>query len=261
MKLSIFKSVMEAYLDLLAHPKIFLLAAVIVLPVTLLLPETLLRWDVPPTWIWKAICLLPFVVFALVWLRLCLQVMQGQRRQQRAPSEGLVTYLGAGTVLLMLLWLPFISYPLIVVLFLELGRTGVLLSPGGWLNEYVAALLLFPPWCYLLARASVALPPAAQRKSFDLRTAWNTTAGNGWRLIGACMLATLPMLFLAATLSSIVSDQSLYFQTTMDRMATRLVSGPLQLAAAALFMNVLAGAHRQMPGGPMDDNQILMRFE
>jgi hypothetical protein len=53
---------------------------------------------------------------------------------------------------------------------------------------------------YLAARFSFVFPAAAVDESFGLRESWQTTKGNGWRLIGAYILAFLPMLAAAAVL-------------------------------------------------------------
>jgi hypothetical protein len=52
----------------------------------------------------------------------------------------------------------------------------------------------------VVARLSFVFPAAAVDENFGLRDSWRTTAGNAWRLIGAYLLAVLPMLAIAFVL-------------------------------------------------------------
>jgi hypothetical protein len=268
MKLPVIRMVKEAYAELLAHPWRFLLGAATTLPFITLLPEALLQWDdpLPLLRLRPIVEIAPYVAFALVWLRLLPQKKPHRSLPDRALGNLGAAYLASGGLFLLLFWPPFTqTFSSAIVATLEIARSSPSPALWEWYQESLLRFAVALAWCVFLARFSIVIPAAAQGESISLRAAWHATTGNTLSLPTACLVATVPLLTAAVLVYGEVAFGDFYFQTPLDRATGKFFAAPLELAAAALFMNVLASAYRQLPGSSPGSSpgheQILMRFK
>lgn len=129
-------------------------------------------------------------------------------------------------------------------------------GPGGGIALLVLPLLLVA--FYLAARFSFVFPAAAVDENFGLLESWRTTAGNAWRLIGAYLLALVPMLAAAAILM-VIAGTLLGVSGMMDggpdfgggvigTIVFIALAAVLNYVFAAVFVSLLSLAFRTCTG-------------
>ncbi|WP_375593509.1 hypothetical protein ABWI00_15820 [Algihabitans albus] len=132
--------------------------------------------------------LFAYAVFAVAWHR---ALLVGE-----APS--LIPRLGYRQLRF---WLMSLLIPLILVGLVAVPAVVLGYLAGG--EASAVGLFLLPlVLCglYVAARFSFVFPASAVDERFGLGASWRTTAGNAWRLIGAYLLASLPMLLAVVVL-------------------------------------------------------------
>ncbi|WP_119167195.1 hypothetical protein [Algihabitans albus] len=139
--------------------------------------------ETPFAFVTLLVDLFAYAIFAVAWHRALLVneppsllPRLGDRQLRFWLMTLLITLIVAGVVVL----------PAFLFGLLAAGPSG---SPMALL-----ALPLALSCVYLLARFSFVFPAAAVDERFGLGASWRTTAGNAWRLIGAYLLAVLPMM-------------------------------------------------------------------
>ncbi len=260
MKLPVLQIVLAAYRLVFDRPLRLVMAMVFGLFLVGGLWIVVLSWEslriLLPYSFWQVLFLLPYLLFGLLWCRLYLNEASATPSLGAALGPTRFAYLLAGSAILVPLWLPVTQVPFMLVIFLEALRVGGL---GYALDTYSAewvpfALLLL--CSYFLARISLIVPAQAVGQALSLRAAWRATRGNGFGLLGAYLLVALPLLILSVVVQ--FSAISALYDTTYMALAS-LGMAPFLLAAAALFVTVMAEAYRQLVGPP-PHAQIILRF-
>jgi hypothetical protein len=147
-------------------------------------------------------------------------------------------------------WLRFLAYGCIVYLL-----AGIVVALGAGLSQRLgmtetevafadlAALVVGLLLVLVLVRCGLLFPAAAAGKPLGPIAAWRAMRGNGWRIAGASLLATLPVTLVAGLLLAVVVTASLpddFEPTAAPPLGLAILTGRIE--AAADFLLVALGA-------------------
>lgn len=104
------------------------------------------------------------------------------------------------------------------------------------------AALLVPPVLYAYARFSLAIPPAATGARIRFQEAWQMTEGNGWRIFGAALVASGPIIVAMTLVPKGAPNQPPVF-------ALSVLVTAVQLFLELLVATVLARIFLWLSGG------------
>jgi hypothetical protein len=236
----------------------------------------LLPWRDLPVWVGAVspvVDIIPYLFFGLIWFRLLLGGPYDGTLPWPLFGPRSLAFFAIALLLYLLFSLPaaVVAVPLLVAL-LEGLRTGAhsLLSPFFLAHILLPICLL--AWGYLLGRFSLLLPAAAIDDALSWRSAWRASSGNGLRLIGAYLLAILPIILLLAVVaifalahnhwggSGARSGRGREF-VFLQSAAIELAISVLRLSMVALLATIAAEAYRRLPGGMAAQNQVRLRSE
>ncbi len=200
-KLPVMATAREAYARVFGNPR--LLARASLAPFCLSLALIVLSFTVPVVsalgYLFGILGLLPYTFFGVAWHRLTLL----------GPVAGAPALLPA--------WAPrhwrFLGY-LLATMLISSGTTAVVFSiglmaiqPEAGSLPAVAGLMPvvgFAIVAYVMIRLSFVFPAVSVDESYRLRHAWAHTKGQGLRLLGATLLAAVPMVALVYGVNEIL---------------------------------------------------------
>jgi hypothetical protein len=200
-KLPVIETAKEAYTRVFGNPRLLVRASLV--PFCLSLALIALGLSVPVVsalgYLFAILTLLPYTLFGVAWHRLTLL----------GPTAGAPPLLPS--------WRQrhwrFLGY-LLAVMLIGSGATAVVVSLGLAVlqpesDSLRTGLSLMPVAgfaivAYVMARLSFVFPAVSVDEDYRLRHAWTHTKGQGLRLIGATVLAAVPMVVLVWVVSSIL---------------------------------------------------------
>ena len=152
---------------------------------------------------------LPYTLFGVAWHRLIL-LGPGVSPPRASPSwtRRHWRFLGYALVVTAIGYGLVIGVTLLSVLFaIPMGQSGMFTSESPKLFLFIAVVAVIGGvgFVYLMVRYSFVFPAVAVDESYGLGHAWTHTRGQGFRLIGLMILASLPMVAVAWILGMILS--------------------------------------------------------
>lgn len=106
-------------------------------------------------------------------------------------------------------------------------------------GTFLIAALLVPPALYAYARCSLAIPAAAAGADDRYERAWRATEDNGWRIVGAALLVSAPVVLLTIFLPARDPEMPPSF-------AMSVIVSAVQIALELLVATVLARVHARL---------------
>lgn len=186
--------------------------------------------------------------FALRWYRLTLPA-----DPRVAPQERLVA------------WLRFMAYTMAVYCLIAGFVAGVTLAaPLGEgddpaaIAEQMAAAVAAAALILLITRLSLLFPAAAAGAPLGVGAAWRALRGNSWRLVGANVVAVMPVLLFQQLLVSVLigaqllpPDDAAASSSLGLALLNGVVLAVLGLIMAALGASILSEFYRRIVRGEM----------
>lgn len=194
-RLPVVQTVADAYRFTLQRIGQVVIAAVV--PFSLSMLIALINYNLgegPFTFVTILVDLFAYAIFAVAWHR-ALLVNEAPSLIPRLGNRQLRFWLMGLLIALVMTGVAFV--PTLLFGFLAAG------AGQGAVALFVLPVLLL--CAYLLARFSFVFPAAAVDERFGLGASWRTTADNAWRLIGAYLLAILPMMVAVLGLMAVTS--------------------------------------------------------
>ena len=166
----------------------------------------------PFTFVTILVDLFAYAIFAVAWHR-ALLVNEAPSLIPRLGNRQLRFWLMGLLIALVMTGVTFVLTLQFGLLAIVAGVAGAGAAGAGAADagQWAVALFVLPVLllcllcAYLFARFSFVFPAAAVDERFGLGASWRTTAGNAWRLIGAYLLAILPMMVAVLGLMAVTS--------------------------------------------------------
>ncbi len=273
-KLPVLATVGSAYAETFARP--LRLAKTIAIPVVLFFAigeaSALLEDPFPDVgWLAYPAQLLPFVLFSLFWHReLILGAESGGLRRAVTLRRLGLTFVYAALAGLVLV-APWLFYLTSVMGAASLGLPGWFEVPGvGRMGSGfgVAYAMLVG----VVARCSLVFPACALDAPFDIKDSWNATEGNSFRLLGATILASLPVVIVAVLMIAVLIGAARGIDSLSPEALNSpkfwigvygiaLVANILQLTGMAIIASIFTVTYRRLSHGDGARAELLERFE
>jgi len=273
-KLPVLATVGSAYTEVFGRP--WRLIKTIAIPVVLILAigegSVLLEERLPEIgWLFYPAQLLPFVLFSLFWQReLILGAESGGLRRAVTPRRLGLTFLYPALASLVLV-APWIFFLASVMGAASLGLPGwfEISGVGQMRGGFGAAYIMLVG---VVARCSLVFPACAVDAPFGLKESWNATDGHSFRLLGATVLAGLPVVILVLLMIAVLAGAV----RGIDSLSPEVLEGPnfwigifglaliadiLQLVGMAIIASIFTVAYRRLSYSDQARVELLERFE
>lgn len=143
--------------------------------------------------------------FGLNWCRVMLLGPAGLPARGLGWRQPHWRFFGYGLLLFLVLMLS--TLPMTVIGSVVAGALGLAGTPGAAaLRIMIVLLLVFIGMLYVVARFGFIFPAIAVEENYSLRLAWQHTAGQGGRLVGALFAAGFPIAVAQMLLTFVLSD-------------------------------------------------------
>ena len=273
-KLPVLATAGSAYAEVFGRP--WRLIKTIAIPVALILAigegAALLEDPFPKIgWLFYPAQLLPFVLFSLFWQReLLLGAESGGLRRAVTPQRLGLTFFYAALASLVLVapWIFFLASvmgaaPLGLPGWFEISGVGRMRSGFG-----VGYIMLVG----VVARCSLVFPACAVDAPFGLKESWNATEGHSFRLLGAIILASLPVVIVAVLMGAVLVGAARGIgglppealagpKFWIGVYGVALVANILQLIAMAIIASIFTVTYRRLCYSDQARAELLERFE
>ncbi len=124
-------------------------------------------------------------------------------------------------------------------------------APGAARGAPVLLVAAFPILMYCLTRLSLLFPAAAVDERLSVKSCWQRTKGNGWRIFSIYLLASLPLFLLVTAVSAVMA---LMLPAPDASMTVLFLSGLVQQMlvyfSLAVGISVLSHVYATLTPGP-----------